>query len=150
MKILAFDCAQKTGWAFMENGKIIESGTQDYRKKRGESNGLLFLKYRKWFLEMIKQFEPEVVAYERAHFRGGPATEIGVGLQTRVQETATELDLILLPIHTGALKKFATGVGNAGKQEMVDAAELIIGREVCDDNEADAIHLARFAHSDVG
>lgn len=149
MKILAFDCASKTGWAFLENGKIVESGTHNLTKVRGESNGLLFLKYRKWYREMIIQFEPDVVAYERAHFRGGAATEIGVGLQTRVQEEAEALGKIQLPIHTAAVKKFATGKGNAGKQDMVDAAELIIGREVGDDNEADAIHLARFAHNEV-
>jgi Holliday junction resolvasome RuvABC endonuclease subunit len=151
MNILALDCATKTGWALADgNGKIIESGVQDFSKRRGESNGILFMKFRKWLSELIISTEATVIAYERAHFRGGAATEICVGLQTRVQELSAEKELNVLPIHTAELKKFATGRGNADKSEMINIASLIIGRTPQDDNEADAIHLARFAAREVG
>jgi len=40
MKILALDTATKTRWAIFDSaaGKIIESGVQDFAKRRGESN----------------------------------------------------------------------------------------------------------------
>ena len=42
------------------------------------------------------------------------------------------------------LKKFATGKGQAGKPAMIAAAEPIIGRDPIDDNEADAVRVARW------
>ena len=84
--ILALDLATHTGWAVASNdGKIISSGVQDFSKKRGEDNGLLFLRFKKWLKDMLKDhvlipMQQTVVAYERAHFRGGAATELCVGL----------------------------------------------------------------------
>jgi len=150
MKILALDCATKTGWAICDNnGEIIESGVQDFTKRRGESNGILFLKFRKWLSDLIVQSKVKVVAYERAHFRGGAATELCVGLQTRVQEIAADNNVELLPAHTTEIKKHATGKGNADKAEMIVKAKEILKRDPIDDNEADAVHLARFTASQV-
>ncbi len=149
MKILALDCATQTGWAVTDNATIIESGSQSFAKRRGESNGIMFLKFRKWLETLISLWKPEVVAYERAHFRGGAATEICVGLQTRVQEIAADNGIELLPVATGELKKFATGKGNAGKHEIMKAAEVHLQRPPIDDNEADAVFLALFASREV-
>ena len=44
--------------------------------------------------------------------------------------------------NVGTIKKFATGRGNASKAEMIAAAEML-GFQPKDDNEADAIHIAR-------
>ena len=48
MKILGIDSATKTGWAICDGGEITASGVKDFTKKRGESNGILYLKFRKW------------------------------------------------------------------------------------------------------
>lgn len=153
MKVLGLDCATKTGWALVdETGQVIESGVQDFSKRRGESNGLMFLRFRKWLNDMLQAVaDPEiVVAYERAHFRGGAATEVCVGLQTRVQEIAEEWHAEYVPVTTSEVKKFATGRGTAGKDQMVEAASTVLGRLPFDDNEADAIHIARWAASLYG
>src|SRR5574343_1623842 len=116
MKILALDCATKTGWCLLdESGKIIESGVQSFEKRRGESNGLVFLRFRNWLGKLI-EFRPggaQLLVFERAHFRGGAATELCVGLQTRVQEICAELGVEAAPVSTTNLKKFATGSGKA-------------------------------------
>ena len=44
----------------------------------------------------------------------------------------------------GTIKKHATGKGNAGKQDMVEAMQLL-GHPVTDDNEADALALLHWA-----
>jgi Holliday junction resolvasome RuvABC endonuclease subunit len=142
--------ATKTGWCLCKNnGQIVESGMQDFVKKRGESNGLLFLRFRKWLVDLAKTLpagETNLIAYEQARFRGGAATELCVGLQTRAQEIAAELDIESAPVTTNTLKKFATGKGRtAGKQPMIDAAKPFLGRDPIDDNEADAVHIARWA-----
>lgn len=147
MIVLGLDCASKTGWAFFDvrENRIVESGVQDFTKRRGESNGLMFMKFRKWLKELIEIQKPDIVGYEQAHFRGGAATVICVGLQTRVEEICVEKNIEPAPVATTTLKKFATGSGRAGKPEMVKAARKILGRYPIDDNEADAVHVSMWA-----
>lgn len=146
--LIGIDAGTKTGWAIADtSGRIVESGVMDFTKRRGESNGALFLKFRRWLSELLsdKTRPPFLVCYEQAHHRGGPATEIGVGLATRIQEICTEYGYEYIPVHTGTLKKSATGSGSAGKEQMIERAARHLGRQPIDDNEADAVHLAMMA-----
>ncbi len=149
MKILALDTATKTGWAICRDGKIFESGVQDFSKKRGESNGIMFLRFRNWLGAMM-DLKPDVVAYERPHHRGGPATEIAVNLAGRVQEVASEKGIEYGIVQTTTLKKWATGMGNASKEEMMVEAGKHLGRTPIDDNEADAVLIALWAWEEYG
>ncbi len=142
MMILALDLATRTGWAIVKDGRVIESGVQSFDKRRGESNGLLFLRARKWLAAFGR---PDLVAYERAHFRGGAATEICVGLQTRAQEQAAEWGVESAPVATGTLKAWATGSGRADKGAMIAWAAARLGRQPEDDNEADAVAVGLWA-----
>jgi Holliday junction resolvasome RuvABC endonuclease subunit len=151
--ILGLDCATKTGWAITRNGgTILESGVMDFSKRRGESNGAMFLRFRKWLSDLFETQKgfPEgaitFVAYEQAHHRGGAATEIGVNLTGRVQEQCADLGLEYVAIHTATLKKWATGSGKADKTQMMARATTFLGRPPEDDNEADAVLIAMWAH----
>lgn len=147
MLILALDLATKTGWALVRDGRVYESGVQDFTKRRGEGNGLLFLRARKWLADFCQSpgAHPDLVAYEQAHFRGGAATELCVGLQTRAQEQAAAWGVESAPVPTGTLKKWATGSGGADKAAMVAWAAGKIGRPPVDDNEADAVAVGLWA-----
>lgn len=146
MKVLGLDMATATGWCLYDAtaDRVIESGVQLFDKRRGESNGLRFLRFRKWLQSFVKGFAPDLICYEQAHFRGGAATELCVGFQTRAQEIAAEAGIESAPVPTGTLKKFATGAGNAGKGSMMKLAAFHLGRDPVDDNEADAVHVARW------
>ena len=144
MLILGLDLATLTGWALVRDGRVIESGVQDFTKRRGESNGLLFLRARAWLVAFGNP-APDLVAYEAAHFRGGAATEICVGLQTRAQEQAAAWGVESAPVATGTLKKWATGSGAAKKPAMMAWAAGKLGRAPIDDNEADALAVALWA-----
>ena len=151
MNILALDCATKTGWALLFDGHI-ESGVQDFSKRRGESNGMMFLRFRGW-LESTFSRSVEfggVVAYEQAHHQGGAATEICVNLTGRAQEFAASVAAETMAPHTATIKKFATGKGNAGKDAMMAYFRRETGREPIDDNEADAYALLRFVMAELG
>ncbi len=150
MKILALDCATKTGWALIEDGNIKESGVMSFAKKRGESNGSMFLRARKWFHEMITSFSCDVVVYEQSQHRGGSATEICVNLTGRVQEVCADLKDEHSVIRVSELKIWATGKGNANKQMMIDRAKEELNRDPEDDNEADAVLLGLMAWEQFG
>lgn len=154
---LCLDLASKTGWNIVRNGTILASGVQDFTKKRGETNGILFLRFRAWLTSVMLPHlgEPgttanRVLVYEQARFRGGGATELCVGLQTHAQSWAAENGLECAPVATQVLKKHATGKGNAPKEAMIAAAEKILGRPPIDDNEADAIHIGTWAVENLG
>jgi len=179
MNILALDCATLTGWAAQIQGRI-ESGVQDFTKRRGESSGILFMNFNHWLEEMglygeqigigdnqkLKSFD--LIVYEQAHHRGGAATELCVGLTTRVQEFGERHKIEHRPIYSGELKKFINTKVSPGvvkllndklEQELCKSAYKKIkgkipvmiwfenerGRPPIDDNEADAMALLYYA-----
>lgn len=149
MKILSLDLATTTGWATNVNGR--RSGTVEFQVKRGESPGMRFLRCRAWLNEMLKLVggEVDVITYEQAHHRGGAATAVCAGLVTEVMAFAAEHGIELMPVHTCSLKKWATGKGNASKEDMTAAAR-IWGWDPQDDNEADAALLLEYALCELG
>lgn len=140
--ILALDLATRTGWAVGS-----ESGVIDLHPGRGDSPGIRFLKLRS-FLETTRKAYPslELVVYERAHHRGGAATEVCVGLATHVQSWCAEHGIEHMAVPTRTLKMYATGKGNASKEDMLAAASARWpGRLFVDDNHVDAAWLLSYA-----
>jgi Holliday junction resolvasome RuvABC endonuclease subunit len=102
-------------------------------------------------VRLLDEHRPDAVFYEQAHHRGGAATELCVGFVTRVQELCAERGVEYQSVHSGTLKKHATGRGNAKKPEMIAAAEARWpGQKIEDDNQADALCLLAFAMEEVG
>lgn len=157
--ILALDLATSTGWALRDRNGFVTSGVQTFDVRRGESPGMRFLRCRRWLAEVLQPGGPivvgarqlswdsegygagtrdairksravDVIAYEKAHHRGGHATACLVGLATVVQEEAARLGIELAPVATGSLKKHATGSGTASKDAMISAALKRWGPEI--------------------
>jgi Holliday junction resolvasome RuvABC endonuclease subunit len=150
MKYLFLDCATVTGFAVIIDGKVIGSGSQSFAKRRGESNGAMFLRFRAWLKRFIaEQGRFDLIAYEQAHHRGGAATEICVNITGRVQEVAAELDIEYVCVETRVLKKSATGKANAGKEAVIEAMQKR-GHQPEDDNEADALAGAYWMVEEYG
>ena len=154
MKILALDCGLSTGFAvyFGDMKGRIESGVQTFKAQRGESPGIRFLYFRTWLERIINRVEPDLVVYEMSIRRGGAATELQIGMTTRVQEMCSVLKTEYIKVHLSTVKKFATGSGRASKQDMIKAAnelfksqKRIQDREITSDDEADAIMILAWA-----
>jgi crossover junction endodeoxyribonuclease RuvC len=144
MKVLAFDFGCRTGWASCCDGQV-ESGVQDFPLARGESPGMRFLRFRAWMSGIVNLVRPEICIYELAHHRGGYATELLVGMITRLQEHCAISHIEYSPVHSATLKKFATGSGRADKAKMLgEAKKRFPGRQITDDNEADALLLLAY------
>ena len=147
MKLLALDLGTKTGWAL--NSPDI-SGVRDFSIKRGESPGIKFLRFKGWLKEMLNTAHPDIVVFEQAHHRGGAATAVAYGFQAHLLSWCAEYGVEHLACHTGTLKKFATGKGNASKKAMMRAYSENFGREPIDDNECDARWLLEWAMTELG
>ena len=151
MKILALDLGTKTGWALDETG-IITSGVQVFDVKRGESPGMRYVRLMRWLEEIAEKVE--IIVYELAHQRGGPATEIAAGFATHVQAFCALKKIEHAAVHTATLKKFVTGSGRADK----DAMKLAVVKRGwvnfnvpggMSDDEADAIGLLYYAREEI-
>lgn len=150
MNILALDLATKTGWAAAIDGKHYESGVQDFSLKRGDSQGMRFLRFNTWLGEAVSNVKPGLVVYEQPHHRGGAATEVAVGLSTRVQELCAKCGIEHTAIAASTLKKYAVGHGKASKEQMVEAAKRKFpGVDIINDDHADALHLLDYALREV-
>lgn len=144
MKILALDIATKTGWR-----TETSSGVWDFNKlKRGDSYGLRLIRFKSSIREILDLEEIDIVVYERpaGMFKSSiiVASEM-IGVLIALCE---ERGIQYTAYSATEIKKFATGKGNAKKQDMIDSA-IALGFNPSDDNEADAIHLYNLAKKDL-
>jgi hypothetical protein len=159
--ILALDLGTRTGWAWSHTG-AMESGVTVFDVRRGESPGMRFLAFRRWLEELLGLTSaslvwpsqsvlplplPRLVVWEAAHHRGGAATELAVGFATRVMETCAQAGIEYASVHSGTLKKFATGRGDAGKPAMLEAARDRTAYRGVSEDEADARLLLLYAQT---
>jgi len=152
MNLLALDLATRCGWALLENGRL-ESGTDTFDVKRGESPGTRYLRFNRWLNEFALHPSAglprvELIVFEQSHHRGGAATEVAAGFSTRVLEFCAAHGIEHASVHTATLKKWTTGKGNADKAAMLEAVARR-WRRVDDDNEADAIALLYYALAEL-
>ena len=146
--VLGLDLASRTGWAVATPLRVQAFGYWDIAPRRGESPGMRYIRLRGNLVE-VHRAHPDLrlLAYEQAHQRGGAATEYAAGCVATVQAWCAELGIEHVAVHSGTLKRDATGAGNAKKPEMIAAARRIPGLELVplSDDEADAIHLTQYA-----
>lgn len=147
MRILALDLGTKTGWALGEPYKSLVSGTQKFDPGRFEGGGMRYLRFRTWLTELNRNSPPDSVYFEevRRHLSTDSAHAYG-GFMAHLTAWCEDYKIPYAGIPVGTIKKFACGKGNADKKMMIKAAKDL-GFAPCDDNEADAIHILRYALS---
>jgi Holliday junction resolvasome RuvABC endonuclease subunit len=140
MTTLSLDLGTATGFAWGTKGAVA-SGTWDLRPKKYEGAGVRYLKFRKSLDEFHKSNPITLVTFEavRRHL-GTDAAHIYGGLMGTLEAwcEANGVPYFGVPVQT--IKKYWTGKGNANKEAMIRTAAMM-GFEVHDDNEADAIAL---------
>lgn len=150
MILLAIDPGSACGWAVHDGERVIASGVWNLAPRRGDSPGVRYLKLRSRLTDVKDRWpELELVAVEQAHHRGGAATEYAIGVLTHVQSWCAEVGVEHIVMHGSAVKRIATGKGNASKKEMVMAAWSAWGL-MMDHDEADARWIAEAAAGEMG
>lgn len=143
MAILALDLARRTGWAIRLDSGELDSGTIDLGFHPTETIGSRLHRFREWLRPRLVGVD--ILAAERAHHRGGPATRQAVGMESVLELAGHEHDVELVFVHSSTIKKHATSNGRASKSDMIAAAVAAWPeQEVGDDNQADALWLLDF------
>jgi len=144
--ILALDLGTTTGWALVSRDGSITSGSQSFKPQRFEGGGMRFLRFKRWLTD-IKQCNDgidQVVFEEVRRHVGVDAAHAYGGFMGQLTAWCEHHQIPYQGIPVGTIKKYATGKGNASKDEMV-ASVRARGHTPTDDNEADAIALLYLA-----
>lgn len=144
MTLLALDLGTKLGWAVAFGPGDILSGTMDFKVKKYEGGGMMWVRFRTWLNEMADRHGPiERVCFEavRRHI-GTDAAHIYGGFLSQLTAWCEKRAIPYEGIAVATIKKHATGKGNAGKPQMI-AAMVAKGFAPKDDNEADALAILR-------
>lgn len=144
--ILALDLGTHTGWALTTRDGRITSGTQSFKPQRFEGGGMRYLRFKRWLAE-IKQCSEGIDAVFMEEVRrhaGVDAAHAYGGFLATLTSWCEHHQIPYQGVPVGTIKKFATGRGNAGKDEMI-AAMRQRGHSPTDDNEADALALLHYA-----
>ncbi len=122
MKILCLDPGSNCGWALRDNGRV-ESGTQVFDLRRGESPGMRFLRFTKWINELLDGFGAgDLVLWEQPpYLRSGPAVDLLIGMTTRIAEAAAFNGCEYKAVGANTLKKSVAGNGRADKSDVGNA-----------------------------
>lgn len=152
LSVLALDMATKTGWSLRDSRGSLTSGVLNLSLRTGESGGMRLLRFKRWLREVLDG-GVDLVAYERPISHGHGGSRVGA------LKVCANLEGVLLAELEGrcdyvsatpaAIKKHATGKGNANKALMVEAASKLWGVKPRDDNEADALCVLAWALNEV-
>jgi Holliday junction resolvasome RuvABC endonuclease subunit len=148
-RILALDLGTACGWALCDRAAppSIAFGTFDLKHGRFAGGGVRFVRFRDALTKFTGQVDE--VVFEAVQRHAGTAAAHCYGGLLAVLTTWCEDNAIPYDGRSvQAIKKAATGKGNAKKDEMVSAAKAL-GYDVQDDNAADAIHLLRMRLKEI-
>lgn len=149
MTILAIDPGTKCGYAFSAGtAEVAGSGVWDLKPKRMEGGGMRFARLRQYLTELHASVSLEAVYFEevRAH-KGTDAAHIYGGIIAVITEFCEDNNIPYQGKPVSEIKRFATGKGNAKKEDVI-AAVRKWGYSPTDDNEADAIAILLLARSE--
>ena len=146
-KVLALDIATNTGWAFLDGDKIF-SGEWDLSIKKGQHPGrklgVLWFKLR----AVHNQWGIKSIVYERPGHLQGSARKVLPAIQGAIEMWGYVEKIPCKSYSPKEIKKYATGNGNANKEQMLEAARnkwpdlSIHGHD-----QADALWLLDFARN---
>lgn len=148
--ILALDLGTSTGWAIRMTCGTKVSGRSLFRPGRHEGGGMRFLRFAAWLDELNKAAGPLAAVYyeEVRRHAGTDAAHIYGGLLCHVSAWCERLKVPYLGLPVATVKKHATGTGNAGKPQMIEAARAL-GYEIepgaGEYDEADAVCILECA-----
>ena len=138
MRILALDLSlTATGWCCDGTTGVIKPKVRGWERINQITSAILDLRQ-----------DADLVVLEGYSFgsQGRAVVQIhGLGEIVRFKLWKAEVPYV--DVAPSCLKKWATGKGNAGKDEMIAAAIRKYGFEGCDNNEADSFMLWHMANA---
>jgi Holliday junction resolvasome RuvABC endonuclease subunit len=149
--ILALDLGTQTGWALRQQDHSITSGTEPFKPQRFEGGGMRYLRFKRWLAELQAcETGLQAIFFEEVRRHASTdASHVYGGFLGLLTAFAEHHQIPYQGVPVGTIKKHATGKGNAGKSEVINAMRAL-GHQPVDDNEADALALLHWAIAQEG
>lgn len=143
LRILALDPAAACGWAH----SCGESGVWELQQRGDRHPGRKLTRLAGLMVGVADRLGVDIVAYESAEaFSRGMAAVARAGeYRGVILYAAAKFKAEVLTVAPRELKKWATGSGNAGKDQMRAALLRLHGLDLADHNQADAVWVLEFA-----
>jgi len=162
-RILALDLGWAMGWALVNSDAgVVTFGESAAPVLPADQIDLRMGEWYRNLKDLTRRLEPTEIHYELAFQRGQQAARVYGGHWALTNLRALGLNLRAVGMHSGTLKKAATGKGNAKKPEMIAAAGRFLTSwsnegftlagphiDKMTDNTADAVCLAWVASGKV-
>ncbi|KKN74094.1 hypothetical protein LCGC14_0394340 [marine sediment metagenome] len=149
MNLIAFDLGKAmTGWAHAKD-EIVQTGEHSF--KGIEPHGALFDAFDAWLDELYDLTHPwEFALFYHIHAPGAAASVIFGGFRAFLLRFCWERDVAVDTAADSTVKKFATGRGNASKEEMMEAYLQDRKCSPLSHDEADAYWLMKYGLEKIG
>lgn len=151
MIILALDIATNCGYAYGSLDSEIVSGSWNFTPRHNESKGMRLVNFKRE-LNQLREIGIGLLVFERVSGFHKNSLVVMAEMHGVVKEWAETAGIPYRSYSSNEIKLYATGKGNASKDEMCNAAIYKFGVDCeCDDNRADALalfHLAACQYSD--
>jgi Holliday junction resolvasome RuvABC endonuclease subunit len=138
---LALDLGGTTGFAYLRKGKMYYGSIALTTIGEGARSYMPACHLSRWLSNMFELFKFDAIAFEETFARGAAKLRLD-SMQTICALHCIERGLPWARISASGLKKYATGSGKCGKDQMIEAAKQffpeIADQEITHD-EADAI-----------
>ena len=145
--MLAIDPGTRCGWAH----SCGASGTWDLSVRPDESSGMRLIRLRGKLNLIYEAHRFGLLVYEAArNMEHGPAIRVSGEIQGQLKVWCEDHKLDYRGYSPGEIKKFATGKGNAGKDQMLAAAKSRLDYQGHSHDEADAIWILKLSENDYG
>lgn len=154
--LLALDLATTTGWCDAHGSGAWNFTTnikkpKDPPKRLGkQTNGKKLMRFETRISAYIEERKPKIIVIEKPfifHSKKRRPNFIAFEMAGIVKLLCEANGILLFEYHTQHIKQYATGFGQANKEQMVAACKRY-NVTPTDDNEADALHLYHLAISD--
>ena len=144
--ILALDPAMCTGFAHT-NGQY---GVWELGRGGAEHHGNRLIRFRDYLLEAAGKWGCDKIAFEDASFGSrNPAVQaLHNELRGTIKLVAAELNVPFVGYKPSSIKKFATNYGFAKKDQMIRAAETMLGIRTQSSDVADACFILAMAQQE--
>ncbi len=146
MIILGIDPANVTGWAILD-GDEIDCGTWRLVVSSEEHPGDRLIRFIDGLSKLRMQHGFQVIAIEDASFGSNNPNTAALHnhLMGMTMWYAAQKSMNVIKCNIASVKKFTTNNGRAEKHEMIAAVNQNYGLKISDNNEADAVAIAKYA-----
>jgi crossover junction endodeoxyribonuclease RuvC len=150
MIILGIDPANITGWAIID-GDEITCGTWRLVVSSEEHPGDRLSRFVEQLRTIYCQTGFEIISIEDSGFSSNNKTTVTmhehlIGMATWF---ASQKSIRVIKCNISSVKKFISGKGNAEKYEVIAAVNRHYGLRISDNNEADAIAIAKYGEYEL-